>query len=118
MKLTKNGICLLLAILFFLTPLNVLAAETLKGKTETEKLDKATLNRLEDHIDKYMKSGKIPGLSVVVVKDDRDIYKNSFGYSDLKRKEKVTENTLFELGSNSKAFTALGILQLQQKGLI
>ncbi len=118
MKLTKNGICLLLAILFFLTPLNVLAAETLKGKTETEKLDKATLNRLEDHIDKYMKSGKIPGLSVVVVKDDRDIYKNSFGYSDLKRKEKVTENTLFELGSNSKAFTALGILQLQEKGLI
>ena len=39
-------------------------------------------------------------------------------HTNLKTGMKVTSETLFQLGSNSKAFTALGVLQLQKDSLI
>lgn len=65
-----------------------------------------------------MKEGMIPGLSAVIVRDGEIIYKSGFGYADLGSGTAVTADTLFQLGSNSKAFTALGVLQLQEDGLI
>jgi putative ATP-binding cassette transporter len=65
----------------------------------------------------WMKLGKIPGLSLVMIKGDEFKIEN-FGYADLEKKEVVTPETLFELGSCSKAFTALAALQLEEKGLI
>ncbi len=65
-----------------------------------------------------MKDGKIPGVSVVIVEGDKTVYSKGFGYSDIKSEKPVTSETLFELGSASKAFTALGILRLEKEGLI
>ncbi|SHJ87031.1 cyclic peptide transporter [Clostridium cavendishii DSM 21758] len=73
---------------------------------------------IEKFIQENMDNGKIPGLSITIVKDDRTIYQKGFGYSDIKNKTPVTDKTLFELGSTSKAFTALGILKLEQDGLV
>lgn len=74
--------------------------------------------RIESWINSCMKEGKIPGLSVVIVDGDKTIYKKGFGYSNCKTKNPVTAETLFELGSTSKAFTALGILKLEKDGKI
>jgi cyclic peptide transporter len=74
--------------------------------------------KIEKFIKANMDKGKIPGLSVVIVKDDKTIYQNGFGYSDIEAQKLVTSKSLFEIGSNSKAFTALGILSLQKNGLI
>lgn len=82
------------------------------------KLKDAEVNQIESYVNKQMKSGKIPGMSVVVVKGDETVYQKGFGYADTKLKKPITSDTLFELGSTSKAFTALGILQLQKKGRI
>ncbi len=65
-----------------------------------------------------MKKGKIPGMSVVIVKGDKTIYQNGFGYADVDEGKMVTDKTLFEIGSNSKAFTGLAILKLKDDGLI
>lgn len=64
-----------------------------------------------------MKKNNIPGLSLVYIVKDRVSIK-SYGYSDLEKRIKVAPATLFELGSTSKAFTALGLLKLKKKGLI
>lgn len=54
----------------------------------------------------------------MVVKEGKTIYKQSFGFSDTEKQEPVTSDTLFEIGSNSKAFTALAVHQLvEQKRL-
>ncbi len=74
--------------------------------------------KIEEFIEKNMKKGNIPGLSVTIVKDDKTIYQRGFGYSDTDEKKQVSSETLFELSSNSKAFTALGILNLEQSGQI
>lgn len=64
---------------------------------------------------KVLKDSDTPGVSVAIV-DGTDTYMLNYGYSDQTSKEKVTENTLFETASLSKAFTALGILYLEQEG--
>ena len=54
----------------------------------------------------------VPGIAVAVIKDGKVIHSKGYGVRSLNTKEKVDENTLFGIASNSKAFTAaaLGIL--------
>lgn len=74
--------------------------------------------KLESFVKEQMNKGKIPGLSIVVVNGNESVYKKGFGYADLEDEKPVTEETLFEIGSNSKAFTALAIYKLVEEGKI
>lgn len=69
---------------------------------------------IEKEVIKLMKEGDIPGLSLIVLKDDKQVIK-SFGYANLENKEPVTPSSLFELASCSKAFTALAVQNLIQE---
>jgi putative ATP-binding cassette transporter len=80
--------------------------------------DQALIGKIETFVQQQMARGKIPGLAVVIVKGDRTVYFKGFGFADLQEREPITPNTLFELGSCSKAFTGLAILQLEEKGLL
>ncbi|MCP4178324.1 MAG: cyclic peptide export ABC transporter [bacterium] len=68
-------------------------------------------------IESLFNKADIPGLSLILVDEDNVQIKN-WGYADLKNKVPVTSKTLFELGSTSKAFTALAILKMNDEGLI
>ncbi|MBN1387589.1 MAG: beta-lactamase family protein [Bacteroidales bacterium] len=63
-------------------------------------------------------SGDEPGGSFVVMKGDSTVYLKSFGLADLETKEKITPNTLFNIGSISKTFVAYGILKLVEENRI
>ncbi len=61
-----------------------------------------------------------PGISVAVLSDNQTTYYNS-GYTSSNKNNNpsvVDEHTLYEIGSTSKAFTAVGILLLQEQGLL
>ena len=60
----------------------------------------------------------LPGGSVLVKKGERIVFLRSYGVADLETKEKITENTLFNLGSVSKTFVSNGILILKEQGLL
>jgi CubicO group peptidase (beta-lactamase class C family) len=65
------------------------------------------LAAIEKAIDEKRKELHIPGMSFVIVKDDKVIYLKGFGLKDVERGRPVTPDTLFAIGSSSKAFTAL-----------
>ncbi|MHA6261366.1 serine hydrolase domain-containing protein [Sporosarcina sp. CAU 1771] len=90
----------------------VVKAQEINELTETEE------KQIEKIITENMSKGKIPGLSITIVKEDQTVYQKGFGYSNLKEKEPVTSQSIFELASNSKAFTALAILSLVESGQI
>ncbi|MEO5563060.1 MAG: serine hydrolase, partial [Chitinophagaceae bacterium] len=69
---------------------------------------------IKEMVEKLMKEGKIPGLSLVIIKDSEQVIK-TFGYADLERKRPVTETTLLEIGSCTKAFTSLAAIMLEQQ---
>jgi len=59
-----------------------------------------------------MASWKIPGLAVAVVQNDRVVYMNAFGVKEIGKSDAITPNTLFEIASTSKAFTATSVAML------
>ncbi len=107
MKYKKIYCLLWVAVIFCM---NILSSAAYAGSFKEE--------ALSEFINKQMKKSKIPGMMVVVVKEDKTIYSQGFGYTSFENKKKIKESTLFELGSTSKAYTALGIALLEEKGLI
>jgi len=65
-----------------------------------------------------MRESRIPGLAVCVVEGDRVSYLRGFGFRDLDSGLPVNPGTLFGIGSVTKSFTALAVLQLVEKGRV
>ncbi|MGM1050573.1 MAG: cyclic peptide export ABC transporter [Bacillota bacterium] len=117
MKKSKAFFSFLVIIILMISvvmPGYTFAAE---GKAQTM-LTRSELDKIDEIVQKNMDEGKIPGVSLVIVSDDEIIYSNGFGYADVKDKINVTADTVFELGSNSKAFTGLAMLKLEKEGLV
>ena len=69
-------------------------------------------SQIDSLTERAMKAFDVPGIAVAVIKDGKVIHSKGYGVRSLNTKEKVDENTLFGIASNTKAFTAaaLGIL--------
>ena len=63
-----------------------------------------------------MAQAHIPGLSISLVKDNQVIYARGFGARNVKENIPATPHTLYGVGSCTKSFTALAIMQLVEKG--
>jgi CubicO group peptidase (beta-lactamase class C family) len=68
---------------------------------------------LEKSLERVMNLSNAAGMSVAVVKGDKIIYAKGFGYSDYENKVPADANTLFAIGSCTKAFTGAVIGQLE-----
>ncbi len=53
--------------------------------------------------------------NVLIADHNKILFSKSFGYADRENKELLNEQSLFNVGSVSKAFTAIAILQLAEK---
>ena len=73
------------------------------------------MDQVQEAVSDHMKKGDIPGLGLVII-DGENQFIRGYGYADMEQQLPVTENTLFEIGSNSKAFTALALMQLVSEG--
>jgi CubicO group peptidase (beta-lactamase class C family) len=69
-------------------------------------------------LEERMKQWKVPGLSVVVVKDFKVEWARSYGVKDIETKEPVSTETLFQAGSISKPVAAMVALKRVQEGKI
>jgi CubicO group peptidase (beta-lactamase class C family) len=76
------------------------------------------LQGLDTFAMKVLKDHHAPGVSIAVVEKSKVIYTGGFGYRDYEKKLPVTENTLFAIGSCTKAFTASMIGMLQDEGKV
>lgn len=56
--------------------------------------------------------------NVLVAKNGTIIYKKSFGYADYNSKQRLDDNSIFDIGSITKEFTSVGILLLKDRGKI
>src|SRR5690606_1485686 len=65
-----------------------------------------------------MKDWNIPGLSVAIVKDGQIVFMKGFGVTDHTSKQAVDENTVYMIGSNTKAFTATALSILQDANVL
>jgi CubicO group peptidase (beta-lactamase class C family) len=90
------------------------------GVTQAQVADRG--NFIRDSLDIYMNRAltnwRIPGVAVCVVKDGKVVVMKTYGVKELGLPAKIDENTLFMIGSNTKAFTATALAMLQDKKLL
>jgi serine beta-lactamase-like protein LACTB, mitochondrial len=110
----KNRRCALIAYQRFLVGAILLCAvfsQAQEGELSAEKQ-----GRIEAAVSKFMASTHVPGLSVAVVEEGKFEWAAGFGFADLENNAPATEHTLFRLGSISKPLTAVGTMELWQRG--
>jgi CubicO group peptidase (beta-lactamase class C family) len=76
----------------------------------------ARLAAIEKAIDEKRRELGIPGAALAIVQDDRVIYLKGFGLRDVERKLPVTPDTLFAIGSSTKAFTGMAVVMAADDG--
>ncbi|MEM2926942.1 MAG: serine hydrolase [Candidatus Bathyarchaeia archaeon] len=73
---------------------------------------------LDRFIFSKMSETKLPGLSIAAIKDGEVVYSKGFGFRDLATGRPATSDTLYCIGSVTKSFTCICIMQLWEKGLL
>ncbi len=64
---------------------------------------------LDAYVQQVMSRWQVPGLAVAVVKDGRVVLSRGYGVRELGKPDPVDSATLFDIGSNTKAFTAAAL---------
>lgn len=68
---------------------------------------------LDTYVNRALKEWQIPGAAVCVIRNGKIVVMKGYGVKELGQPDPVDENTLFMIGSNSKAFTATAVAMLQ-----
>ena len=73
---------------------------------------------LDNYVARAMKTFDVPGMALAVVKDGKVVVSKGYGVRKLGESTPVDENTLFGIGSNTKAFTAAALATLVDEGKV
>ncbi len=100
----KAGFSFVWSILFILTATSCFAADTLQQKMDT-------------YIEAWTAEDLFSG-AVLVAKDGEILFQDAYGKADYDKDIVNTTDTRFRIASLTKGFTAMAVLQLEQKGLL
>lgn len=100
----------IIPLVFCVTALHTLAQQSASTKEDTR------FKGLDTAFQHVLKTWHAAGFAVAVIEKNKVVYAKGFGYRNVEGKLPVTPNTLFAIGSCTKAFTATLIGKLQQDG--
>ncbi|MEW4383428.1 serine hydrolase domain-containing protein [Staphylococcus epidermidis] len=109
-----------IVVIFLMTILSIISITTREiahSKNETI-LTHASQKHIDKMVETAMKKGDVPGLAILIIKDNKIFLNKGYGYANIEKRAKVNPHTQFEIASNTKAFTGYAILQLAQEGKI
>lgn len=83
--------------------------------SNAQRIDRSKFIRdsLDLYINRALTNWRIPGAAVCIIKDNKIVLLKAYGVKELGLAAKVDVNTLFMIGSNTKAFTATALASLQ-----
>ena len=116
-KLSLLACCWLLAAPISTVPAATVAAETATAPAP-DPTHAAVTTWIERNIPILMTESKMPGFSIAVVENGETIYAEGFGSRDPQLNLPATADTLYGIGSITKSFVAIGIMQLVEAGKI
>lgn len=83
---------------------------TMMGQVNSEKVN--------IYLDSIMNARNIPGVSVAIIQDSKVAYIKSLGIANMETNTSVTNESVYQLASLTKPFTALCIMKLVEQGKI
>jgi CubicO group peptidase (beta-lactamase class C family) len=79
-------------------------------------MSSAFADTIDDYLQTEMKARRIPGLALAVVRNGAVVKMQGYGFANLEHDIAVTPDTVFELASLTKQFTATAIMVLVDQG--
>jgi D-alanyl-D-alanine carboxypeptidase len=76
----------------------------------------AAFQLLDDYVARHMAEVGAPGMTLALADRSGLLRSSQYGFADVKAGIKVSPQTLFEIGSISKSFVAIAVLQLVEEG--
>ena len=78
----------------------------------------ARADTIDDYVARQMQELRFPGLALAVVREGRVETLRTYGKANLEVDAPVTSDTVFELGSLTKQFTAVAVMMLVEDGTL
>jgi CubicO group peptidase (beta-lactamase class C family) len=104
---------------FFLVISCLLPARAFAGPPEpASKQYAAAIAAVDAFVAREVAEKKLPSLSIALVDDQTIVWSRGFGFVDVDRKMPATADTVYRVGSVSKLFTDVAIMQLVEEGKI
>ena len=72
---------------------------------------------VQDTLSRFVSSGQIAGCSAKIIRNGETCFEGCFGYADIEKKIKITDQTIFRIASMSKVITVAGLMRLYEQGL-
>src|SRR6266852_3235959 len=84
--------------------------KSLAQVAQTEKIDR--------YVTEQMQARRIPGVAIAMVENGKMVLKRAYGIANLETDTPVKINSIFELASITKQFTATAIMMLAEEGKV
>ncbi|HEY1654537.1 MAG TPA: serine hydrolase domain-containing protein [Candidatus Tumulicola sp.] len=104
-----RGVCCLAAFLWG-------ASSPATPQVPTSALGPDAIRKIDALIAIAMSHQHVPAVSVAIAKNGSILYARGYGYRDLTNRRPANADTIYNIGSVTKQFTAAAILLLQQEG--
>lgn len=99
-----------------LAPLLFVIAATARGQSAPDSVDPARVQTVDACVAAAMAKHHIPGVSVAVMKDGKRVLAKGYGLADVELNVPATEETVYQLASVTKTFTASAVMMLAKDG--
>ncbi|WP_293298031.1 serine hydrolase [Pedobacter sp. UBA4863] len=100
-----------------LAPLTVLIL-VLTSDLYAQKGNEQLPKDFDRYVQRVLETFEVPGMSIAIVKDGKPLLTKGYGIKKMGHQDRVNEQTLFPIASNSKAFTATALALLVEEGKI
>ena len=94
-------------VLFLAISVNLFAQQ----QNLTEKI-----KRIDEICQESLELWKVPGMAIAIVTADTIVFAKGYGVCDIEKRNKVDENSVFAIASNTKTFTATAMAILVEEG--
>ena len=88
----------------------------LSTQLSSASLDADDKSLISNHFNSYIENGSLPNISILIKKDNQEIYRHTYGFADISKKISVNQNTVYRIYSMTKPVTGVAIMQLIENG--
>jgi len=102
----------LISFTIFILPALLNPSAQAEGPTDVSKFSQSLNNLLPQLLSENL----VPGAAVALIQNGEVVFKKGYGYANLEKRQPVTPQTGFNIGSISKTVAAWGVMRLVEQG--
>jgi len=74
-------------------------------------------DKLNLRMHKFVKENELAGIQTLIIKDNKIINFDTYGYSNIKENKKLNSSSIFRIASMTKCIVSVGLMKLYDRGL-